>query len=102
MPPPSSYKVNPDECLLQATVREEDTVNGKGTYIVKVQNIIERGFGFSQNIKKGDLLEVRSPTGSEMRLEESQKLKDTTSVVIVIEFVPTMKKGHYRINDIIE
>lgn len=85
-------QINPDECLLKAQVLSCDTSGGNYLYLLETKDILKKGFGFYQNLNKQD----------QFQAESSEKLNDTTSVIIAIEYVHSLRNGHYRINDIVE
>lgn len=92
------YRVDPDECLIKGRLITTDSA--PPTYFIEVKKVLEKGFGFSQNIHRGDILDIRKFTYT--AATENGKLKDSTSVIFAIQYVPSLKGGYYQVNSIIE
>lgn len=76
--------LSPDGCLINAKVLR---MVAEGVYSLRVYEVKETGFGFSQNLNPGDKIEVRYPL----------TLKTDETSDFTIEWVEAVGGGYYQI-----
>jgi hypothetical protein len=74
----------PDECLVNARVLFEA---GPDTFGLRIYEVKEVGFGFSQNINAGDKIRVISALAME---------KDDT-IDVILEWIDSIDGGYYQV-----
>lgn len=81
---PTDTALTPDECLVNAKVLYEAE---PGVYVIRVYEVKEVGFGFTQNVNSGDKINVRNPLPME---------KEAT-IDIIVQWIEDLDGGYYQV-----
>ncbi|MFY0599979.1 MAG: hypothetical protein JXR03_09935 [Cyclobacteriaceae bacterium] len=82
---PRATALAPDECLVNAKVLR---LSAPGVYSLRVYEVKEIGFGFSQNINSGDKIDVRIPL----------PLKEDETRDLVLTWIESPSGGYFEVN----
>ncbi|MEP4133519.1 MAG: hypothetical protein ABJL71_02800 [Cyclobacteriaceae bacterium] len=81
---PTDTTLTPDECLVNAKVLYEAE---PGVYVIRIYEVKEVGFGFTQNVNSGDKINVINPL----------PMEEDATIDIIVQWIEGLEGGYYQV-----
>ncbi|MEO9477467.1 MAG: hypothetical protein ABJG41_18115 [Cyclobacteriaceae bacterium] len=81
---PTDTTLTPDECLVNAKVLYEAE---PGIYTIRIYEVKEVGFGFTQNVNSGDKINVVNPI----------PMEEDATIDIIVQWIDNLEGGYYQV-----